>query len=160
MSNLTKRLKRYLPLFLILLFEIILFSLNYQKGTWLIGWDNLLPELNFSTNFKRSLFAIWQEYRGLGLLDGMAHAANLPHTLFLWLLHFFVPLNFLRYFFIFLMHFIGGVGIYLLLERILLKNQPRKRLVSFLGSLFYLLNVATIQMFYAPLEVFVIHFAF
>lgn len=152
--------KRFYPFFLILLLEVILFLFNYQKDAWLIGWDNLYPELNFTANFKRNLFAVWQEYRGLGLPDGLAHAANLPHTFFLWLLHFVFPLNLIRYFFIFLMHFLGGLGIYTLLERIFLKNNPEKKLIALLGAIFYLLNLFTIQMFYAPLEVFMIHFTF
>ena len=77
------------PFFIIVILEIILFITNYKAGTFLVGWDNLFPELNITENLRRNLFAIWQEYRGLGLPDGMAHAANLPHTLFIWFLSLF-----------------------------------------------------------------------
>ncbi|PIU03956.1 hypothetical protein COT44_00310 [Candidatus Shapirobacteria bacterium CG08_land_8_20_14_0_20_39_18] len=153
-------LKKYWPIIGLIVLEVILFVLNYKPGTYLTGWDNLYPELNFSANLKRNLFSVWQEYRGLGLLDGMAFAANLPHTLFLWLLHFFLPQNILRYFFIFFMHFLGGLGFYFLTELVILKQSSRRKLFAFLGALFYLFNLAVIQMFYAPLEVFAVHFAF
>lgn len=163
----------------ILVLEIFLFLVNYKPGTFLVGWDNLYPELNFPANFTRNIFSVWQEYRGLGLLDGMAYAANLPHTLFLWILHFFLPQSILRYFFIFLMHFFGGLGMYFLLDRVILGRLGASRMIpefeldtgrgrrvdlarmtpALLGAIFYLFNLATIQMFYAPLEVFAVHFA-
>lgn len=148
-------LKKYIPLVLIFLLEIILFILNYKNGSFLVGWDNLFPELNFGENFKRSFFAIWQEYRGLGLLDGMAYAANLSHYLFIYLLSFVFPLNFLRYIFVFFVHFLGGAGIYLLSEK-LIKNKT----ASFFAGIFYLFNLATVQAFYVPFELFLVHFAF
>ncbi|GAF90113.1 unnamed protein product, partial [marine sediment metagenome] len=138
--------KKIAPFLVLLTFETILFLVNYTQGTFLVGWDNLYPELNFAANLKRNIFAVWQEYRGLGLLDGMAHAANLPHTLFLWLLSLFFPLNLLRYIFIFLMHFLGGLGVFVLLKEWLFKNWPQKTPVSLAGALFYLLNLTTVQM--------------
>lgn len=152
-------IKNHWPVLTLLLIEIILFLTNFKPGTFLVGWDNLLPELNFGENLKRGIFSVWQEYRGLGLLDSMAHAANLPHTLFLWLLSFFLPVNILRWFFVFLMHFIGGWGMYILLSKKICSGRNNK-FIPFLGALFYLFNLAAVQMFYAPLEVFVTHFAF
>ncbi len=141
-------------LLLLLLVSIVLFLTNYAPGTYLIGWDNLLPELNFGANWQRSLLAIWQEYRGLGLYDGMAHSANLIHTLYLNLLSFFLPLNSLRYVGLISLHLLGGIGLFFLAKK-LTKNSP----ASFLASLFYLFNLGTIQQFFAPLEVFAFHFA-
>ena len=154
-------LKNY-PIVILLLLEAILFVFNYKSGAWLLGWDNTVPEFNFPLSFKRNLFAVWQEYRGLGLLDGMAHAANTVHTLFLWFLSIFIPFNLLRYFFTFLMHFLGGLGVYFLILNI--KNEKPvlptggSKIAGLIGSLFYLLNIGTIQMFYVPLEVFSVHF--
>ena len=153
------KLKPFLPIFILLLTEIVLFYLNYAPGTFFLGWDNLFPEMNFSANITRSIFAIWEEYRGLGLLDGMSFAANLVHYIFLYLASFFLPMDLLRYFFIFFMHFLGGVGIYFLINE-LFKNHSHKKVLSFLGALFYLFNLATIQMFYAQYETFAVHFAF
>lgn len=152
---LSSKRKNLLYISLLGLIELVLFFLNYKPGTWLIGWDNLLPELNFSANFKRGLYSVWQEYRGLGLLDGMAHAASLVHTLFLFVLSLVVPKQLLRWLFTFLMHFLGGIGVFKLVKRFKHKDSE---LVAFLSSIFYLFNFATIQMFYAPLEVFSVHF--
>lgn len=156
LKNLISFYQKNLGLFLLFAIEIILFLANYKTGTYFLGWDNLFPEMNFPVNINRSLFSVWQEYRGLGLLDGMSFAANLPHYLFLWSVSWVLPQNLLRYFFFFLMHFLGGVGIYILLE----KEIKVSKLSAFIGALFYQLNLASIQMFYAPYELFAVHFAF
>lgn len=152
------RLKNYFPLILLFFIEVALFVTNYQHGTYFLGWDNLAPEFNLIESFRRSFFGIWQEYRGLGLLDGMSFAANLPHYLFIGFLAFFLPDNLLRYCFIFLTHFLGGVGIYFLIKE-LLEKYTYKKIAAFFGSLFYLFNIATVQMFFIPYEVFTVHFA-
>ncbi len=153
------KLKPYLPILALVVIEFILFYLNYVPKTYFLGWDNLFPELNFGENLKRSFFAVWEQYRGLGFLDGMSFAANLPHYIFLYITSLFLPQDLLRYFFNFFMHFLGGAGIYYLLRK-LFDTNPNKTILSFLGALFYLFNSATIQMFYAPYELFSIHFAF
>lgn len=151
-------LRKFLPFILLFVVELLVFAANYKAGTFLVGWDNLYPELNLLENLKRNVFSVWQEYRGTGVLDGMAHSANLPHTLVVSLLSIFLPLSFVRYAFVFLMHFLGGVGCLILL-RLLLRNRPVVGVASTIGALFYMLNLGVVQMFFAPLEVFVIHFA-
>ncbi|MBI2612150.1 hypothetical protein HYW54_05425 [Candidatus Gottesmanbacteria bacterium] len=141
---------------------------NYQPGTFLVGWDNVMPELNFAANLERNVFSVWQEYRGLGLLDGMAHAALLPHTLGIYLLSLFFPLSILRYISIFSLHLLGGVGMFFFLRKILFRKNffdadsifARESVIPLFGTLFYQFNLATVQMFYTPLEVFAFHFAF
>lgn len=160
MRTLLQTLKNNVYIVLLIVAEVALFTANYKAGTFFVGWDNLLPELNFSENIKRSFFAIWQEYRGLGLLDGMSFAANLPHYLFIFVLSFFLPQNILRYTFIFLMHLVGGLGMYHFLKCEILETRLNKKIFSFFGAIFYMFNLATIQMFYAPYELFTIHFAF
>ena len=65
--------------FLLTLIEAVLFIANYTPRTFLVGWDNVMPEFNLKLNYLRALSAVWQDYRGLGTLDGMSHAANLFH---------------------------------------------------------------------------------
>jgi hypothetical protein len=156
MRSVFKKALSFWPIFLLLLLEAFLFKANYISNTRLIGWDSTQPELNLRAHFLRDLSAAWQEYRGLGLLDGMAHAANLIHLGYIWFLSLLLPSHLIRYVFVFLMHFLGGLGVYFLVKR-LLKGRSIPALI---GALFYLLNPATIQMFYAPLELFVIHFGF
>lgn len=159
MNKLITALKNNLHIILIVLLDVILFIANYEKGTYFLGWDNLFPEANFQANFQRSIFGIWQEYRGLGLLDGMSFAANLPHYIFIYILSIFLPQNLLRYFFVFLMHVVGGIGIYKLINS-LLKGRQHSKTASFIGALFYMFNIGTIQTFYAPYELFLVHYAF
>ncbi|RJR24799.1 hypothetical protein C4578_02350 [Candidatus Microgenomates bacterium] len=131
---------------------------NSHAGTWLSGWDNLHPEFDFGLNLKRSFFASWQEYQGLGLMGGMGHAADLPRQLILWIFSLFLPSSFLRYFYHFLMLYLGSLGIYFLLS-FLLAGKGKKKLSALAGSVFYLFNLATIQLFYVPFEAFSHHFA-
>lgn len=145
---------------LFLVFLAIVFT-NFPWGSFYTGWDNLHPEFNFGVNLKRSLFSGWQENQGLGLLGGHGFAATLPHTLFLWFLSFSLPLNYLRSTFTFLMLFTGTLGCFYLIKY-LLKSEKKSvfaNTAAFLGALFYMLNLATIQQFYIQLEAFIIHFA-
>ena len=128
------------PLLLTLIIAIVC-VLNYTPGTWLTGWDNLHPEFDFKMNVMRSIFSVWQEYQGLGLLAGMAHASDLPRQLFLWGISFIIPDSLLRYFFQFLMLYVGTIGSYVFLKKII-----QNRFISFLGALFYLLNLQLLNL--------------
>ena len=158
---------KFIPLFLNGLFvgALLLLSLfvswkNLVPGTLLSGWDNLHSEFNLSLNLHRALSSVWQEYQGLGLLGGMAHAADLPRVLVLMLFAIVVPLNYLRYVWTFLMLAIGPLGTYFLVSKALLKGNDSfgKSLAGFVAGCFYLLNIATVQYFYTPYETFVSFF--
>lgn len=156
-----KKLTSWWPVAIILLVEIILFIANYQPGTYLLGWDNIMPEFNLSANFERNVHGVWADYRGLGVLDGLAHTANIVHTVIIAIFTALFPLSFVRWLFIFLMHVVGGIGMYKLMtnDELRITNKKNGKLFALLGALFYQYNLATVQMFFAPLEVFVIHFA-
>lgn len=146
----------------ILLLIVIISAVNYKPNSFLTGWDNIHSEFDFSLNIKRSLFAVWQEYQGLGLLGGMGHASDLIRQIFLWTASLLLPLSALRYFFQFAMLFMGALGAYFLIKILFplsIKGNIKKA-ASFTGALFYLLNLATLQMFYVPFEPFSIHFGF
>jgi hypothetical protein len=151
------------PLFLITT-SLLLAFLNYQPDTWLTGWDNLHPEFFFKVNLKRSLFSVWQEYQGLGLLGGMAHAADLPRQLILYSLNLLgVPAQNLRYLWTFAMLTIGPLGVYFFIKNLSLKSnfdRHTKIFAALLGGLFYLLNLSTVQNFFVPFESFVSFFGF
>ena len=137
----------FYPLVLLLVVTVLAYQ-NYTPGTYLTGWDNIHPEFAFKENIVRNLFGVWQEYQGLGLAAGNAHAADLPHQLFLWLSSLVLPGSFLRYFYQFLLLFLGPLGMYVWLASFLRRSE------AFLGGLFYLLNLGTVQTFYAPFEPF------
>lgn len=161
MRKILKILSVLVPAVAIIAFEIFLFKANYVSDTWLVGWDSTQPELNLSENFARNISAIWQEYRGLGVLDGMAHAANIVHFFYIYLLSLAFEPNVIRYIFLFLMHGLGGLGAYYLVRHFLSdKDNIIKIFVPFSAAFFYMLNTGVIQMFYVPLELFLIHFGF
>jgi hypothetical protein len=147
-------LKRFWPIGFLGLLVLSIAVTNYTPGTWLSGWDNLHPEFNFGLNIKRSVFAVWQEYQGLGLLGGMGHAADLPRQLFLGILSFAISQQFLRYGYHFCMLFAGVIGIYFLSYKFILsKTEGKIRVLgSLLSSVFYLLNLGTVQYFFVPFE--------
>ena len=154
------------PVFFLVFLSVGLFLKNLHPGQYLLGWDSTTPELNFSLNFSRIIFGVWQEYRGLGTLDGMAHTANIVHWLVTFLLSKVLPVTSVRYIFQLFAHFIGGVGAYFLLRDWITPYLHQKKrapifpqLLSLLGSAFYLPNFYTIQMFYLPLELFSVHYA-
>lgn len=146
-----KRLNIY-PYILILI-TIILIILNYQPDTILSGWDNLHPEFNIWMNLKRSFSSMWQEYQGLGLTGGMAYASDIPRQLLILILSPFVPIEMIRYVIVFLMLLIGPLGMYSL-TKYLTKEKQQTNLIAFSSGLFYLLNLGTLQNFYAPYSAF------
>lgn len=155
-NYLASKIKTHWPILTILAVVAILAITNYQPGTFLTGGDNLHPEFNFAANIQRSLFAVWQEYQGLGLLGGMGHATDLLRQLFLLFLSTILPTSILRYFWTFLMLFVGSVGVYILTKSILRRRDPE----ALLAGIFYLLHLSTIQMFYTPFEAFSAFFGF
>jgi hypothetical protein len=101
------KIKNKSYIFVFIFFSIIIFFTNYKDKTFLIGWDNLFPEFNFKLNIIRDFFGVWQHYRGVGALDNFSYPINLSHNLIRFLISIFFKKNLIRWFFIFLMHFIG-----------------------------------------------------
>ncbi|OGK26398.1 hypothetical protein A3D80_02720 [Candidatus Roizmanbacteria bacterium RIFCSPHIGHO2_02_FULL_40_13b] len=147
-------IKKYRYMLLLLVIVGFVGIANYQPGTFLTGWDNVQTELYPSLAVKRAFFAVWQEYQSLGLVGGMAHGADLLRALGVWIMSFFLPQSLIRYVFHLGMWFVGGMGAYQLI-----KMCHSEKVFPFLGALFYMLNFATIQLFYLPFEPFSIFFA-
>lgn len=148
--TLISKLKKHFYPALLFLITLILCLKNFTPGTFLVGWDNLMPELNIGMNIKRSFLAVWQTYQGLGLVGGMAHSTDLIRQLLILPLTLFLPTSLVRYFWHFAMIFLGTFGIYFGLTKVL----KFKKSTSFIASLFYLLNFGSVQNFWAPFEPF------
>jgi len=155
-------LKKHYPFIILASIVIILAVINFHAGTLLTGGDNLHPEFDLPLNIERSLFAVWQEYQGPGLLGGMGHSADLLHQLFLLVISIALPMIYLRYFYTLLTLFIGGIGAYILIRYVLgviIHEEKERKILALAGSVFYILNLSTIQSYYIPFEVFTAHFA-
>lgn len=152
------KLKQYpdaiFSLALLVLVSAISFK-NYTPGTFLTGVDNFHIEYNLPLALTRSLNAVWQDFQGVGLVGGLAHASDLPRVLLYFPLSLVLPLSFIRYFYIFFCLYLGPLGVYFLFKHI-----SRNRIGAMGASLFYLFNLATVQTFYMPTEMFTTHFAF
>lgn len=142
-----KFIKKYWPGFSLFVITAILCWQNFTPGTILSGWDNLHPEFNIIANIKRSIFSTWQEYQGLGLLAGMAHASDLLRQLIILPLTLFLPQNLIRYLWHFCMLFLGSFGLYNLV-RYITKNRNS----AWISALFYLLNFGTVQYFHLAFD--------
>lgn len=161
---LKKIILKYKYQFLLAIVVFILFLVNYRSGTLLTGWDNLQTELNPGLAVKRAFFSVWEEYQSFGLTAGMAHAADLPRAVFLWIMSFAIPQNMIRYFYHFLMLLLGGLGAFKLFKKTSeVKHEQNREQTSevyaFFGALFYMLNLGTVQIFYLPYEAFSTFFA-
>lgn len=149
------KVRGLLPVFILIAISILVCALNYAPGTFLSGWDTLHPEFNFGLAFERTISGVFRVEQGLGAVAGHSHMADLPRIVLLYISHFVIPLDFLRYSYIYLCAVFGTVGMYFFLEKHLIKNKT----ASFLGALFYLLNVGTVQTFNVPFEMFTTLFA-
>ena len=153
------KLLKYWPVTIITLVVVILAVANYTPNTFLTGWDTLHPEFDFTLNFQRLISSVWHSEQGLGAIPGHSQMADLPRLIILWLAHFILPINTLRYFYIFLCLLIGPLGIYYLNSFIWGKNKYSK-LISLPVAFFYLFNLSTLQQFYVPFEMFPTQWAF
>ena len=148
--------------FLLFFISALVALRNYDPGTFLSGWDTLHPEFNFNIYWGRILDAVWQSHQGLGAVGSQAHASEIPRILILEFMSLFMTMDQLRYAFAFMMLILGPLGIYIFLRSVALKkfSMNQSNLGAFAGGLFYLLNLGTMQHFYVPLEMFLVHYGF
>jgi len=154
------KFSRLLPIIFIAVIGISIYLTNLSGNFWFTGWDNLHPEFNFAANIKRSLFSSWQEYQGLGLPAGNGHATEFFRELLLFIISLIVPLQTIRKIYALLMILAGPFGVFFLLKNVFLKDFDHKisLISSFFGAVFYLLHIATVQIFYLPYEAFMTHY--
>jgi len=144
-------------LLLIFLFTFIIFLANYKPDLTFSGWDNLHPEFQpLKYFFDKSLFGVWHESYGLGGLIANAPYTEIFRFPFYFLLNLFVGDTVVRLIWTLLMLFVGGVGFYFLS----IKYFTDKKLLATSLSLFYMLNLGTVQNFFTPNESFSHFFAF
>jgi len=160
-KNMFSFFKKNLFVILLVAITFVICILNYTPEAWLSGWDTLHPEFNFLLNFKRIISGVWRLEQGLGAVAGHSHMADLPRVVILYLFHFLLPLSFLRYSYFFLCLIFGPLGVYFFLEKIIFEKYQAtpKKVFSFLGGLFYLLNLGTLQHFFVPFEMFATQYA-
>lgn len=162
-----KEIIKFIYPILLLVIVLALAVANIKEGTWLTGWDNLHQEFNFELNLERHLFSSWQEYQGLGLPASMAHAADLPRMLIIFIFDIFIPTNYVRYAYMFFCLYLGALGTYFLFNWIIRQNREKInlsinqiRLSSFLVSLFFIFNLGTLLIFYNPISMFPTQWAY
>src|SRR3989344_4054842 len=164
----TRHFTNFWPYYFLFFIQIFLFLSNYKPDTFIVGWDNLFPEFNFALNFKRAFFAVWQEYRGMGVVDNMSHASTRFEDIERFVRSLFLPTHLIRWVYLMILHLIGGLGVYHLLTRYIFSPTSKVQrptsiwhiIAGLIAALFYQHNLGTIQQMYLPMEVFVVHFAY
>ncbi len=156
--------KRFLPVLFPLLLVIITVTIclaNYKPGTWLTGWDTLHPEFNFGRNFHSIFFGVWREDQGLGTIAAHSHMSEFPRILMLWLFSWFMPLNAVKYVYIFSCFILGPLGIYFFVKHLLHKGNHEliTNSAAFIAALLYIFNLGTVQHFYIIFEMFAVQYA-
>lgn len=156
------RLKKWLPLLLVILVAVVIAVQNIDLKTFYTGWDNVHAEFNLPEYAKRVFFGAWLEYQGMGGAAAQGHLAEIPRLPIVYLLSLVAPMNLNRYLFIFLMFLTGGIGMYTYLKRIWLTKlaDPLRSWITSLSAIYYLLNILTLQQFYISFEMFTVQFAF
>lgn len=148
-------IKHFYPLTLVVLW-LVLSASNHLPGTWLSGWDTLHPEFDFGLSFQRLLSGVFRTEQGLGAVAGHSHMSELPRVFLLWLTSFILPVETLRFTFIASCLLSGVLGTYFYIKTILFPDHQSlsTKTCAFLGALFYLLNLGTLQHFIVPFEMF------
>lgn len=156
MKHIIQIIKTYPYELLLGLICFALFATNYVPGAYIAGWDNLQTDLNPLLGVKRALFSAWQEYQSFGLPSGMAHAADLPRSVIIALLSLILPAHLTRYTFLMGMVPLAGFGMFTLLR--FCGFDRERKLIAFLGSVFYILNLSVIQLMALPYDPFALFF--
>lgn len=160
------RLQHYRVQFKRIIYPLLLIGIagalcvmNYTPGTFLTGWDTLHPEFNFPLAFERMINGVWRSDQGLGAIAIQSHMADLPRVFLLWITSFVVPLDMLRYVTFFVSLIAGPLGAYTLTKRLIGKHIHHGSFAAFFAGLAYLCNLATVQHFAVPLEMFAVQYA-
>lgn len=139
---------------------LILITLNSLKpDSYLLGWDNYSSYFNLKTNFWRTFFATWREYRGLGVPSD-SESTDLFRLLFYLLTSPFIKQTLLDQLYILLAFCLGVIAMFFLSLKIIHLVNPKTKnftaqLFATIASFFYIFNLNTLSTFYFPMIMFV-----
>lgn len=148
---------------IITLLGLIVGLLNISPNTYLTGWDTLHPEFNYALNLARTIFGTFRIEQGLGAVAAHSHMSEIPRILMLGIFDIFLPTNLVRYAYIIFTLIFGPLGMYFFLKECFKREFSKAKLVnfsSFIASVFYMLNLGTLQQFVVPFEMFNALYAF
>ena len=149
-------LKKYYTHLILTFLIIILGFTNFRSNKILSGWDNYHPEFLPYANFiDKTLFGVWNENYGLGTVIANSSYAELLRLPIYYLLQLVVGTDYVRYFWHLFLVGIGAFGALYLTHFILKKfdvsfERESIGLLSLLSSVFYLLNIGSVQNNYLP----------
>lgn len=161
MKKLSQKIRRWLPLLLIVAVWLVIFIKNVKWGFYYTGWDNIHAEFDLLRYAKQVFFGAWLEHQGLGAPMGLSHLSEIFRLPILLILKILLPDFLIRYAFIFIYYLIGGVGTYFYLKNFWISSKNRfSDWIASVGAIFYMLHILTLQQFYISFELFMVQFAF
>jgi hypothetical protein len=107
-------------------------------------------------NLKRALTSVWVGNQGVGHIGGHGYATILVQDLVEWAIAVAVGVAQTRATFVFLMLWMGPIGMYVLWRYWFRDIGKFRSWGAMIAGLFYLLNLGTVQTFFAPLEAFAV----
>lgn len=158
--------KKFYAHLILTILIIFLGVTNFRSNKILSGWDNYHPEFLPLDNFlNKTLFGVWNENYGLGTTIANSSYAELLRLPAYYLLQLIVGTEYVRFFWHLLLAGLGAFGTLYLTNFILRKldvsfERENVGLLSLLGSIFYLLNIGSVQNNYLPYEPFSYFFMF
>jgi hypothetical protein len=154
-------LRDNLPLFGVVFVALTIAYFNIDSQTSYSGWDNIIAEFDLVRYARQVIFGSWIEHQSFGAPAAQGHLSEVTRLPILFLLKWLLPDNLVRYTYIFSTFTIGGVGMYLYISQIWLKGVSKlSKWLGFLGGVYYLLHVLTLQQFYISFEMFMAQYAF
>ncbi|NCN87768.1 MAG: hypothetical protein GW941_02640 [Candidatus Pacebacteria bacterium] len=154
-------LRDNLPLFGVVFIGLAIAYLNIDLNKSYSGWDNIIAELDVVRYARQVFFGAWTEHQSFGAPAAQGQLAEVTRLPILFLLKWLLPDNLVRYTYIFSTFIIGGVGMYFYISKIWLKGVSKmSNWLGFLGGVYYLLHILTLQQFYISFEMFMAQFAF
>lgn len=150
--SLGKFVKKRPVLVVVCLVLAVITVVSVKPDFYLMGWDNYSSQFNLKTNFFRTLFATWREYRGLGVPSD-AEVTDIFRISLYGLLHLFLPTKLLDQVFYMLALWLGVLGAYWLAIEVW-REKLNRRMLDVAGGVtafFYLFNLNTLSIFYSPM---------
>ncbi len=150
-----------------LLFLLSVISIISLKiDTAILGWDNFSVSLSLKDNFFRTLFATWRDYRGFGVPSD-SEVVDIFRQIILLPLDLLLPIRLVDQVYYLALYVTGGAAAFLLVKEVLeqlsassRQNNQLLQAASLAGALFYTFSLYTVDVFYLPIVMYLVRFAF
>lgn len=162
-----KTSRKWWGLLILLLLLLIICIANFKPSAGILGWDNFSVSLSLKDNLFRTLFATWRDYRGFGVPSD-SEVTDIFRQLLLFPLSLNLSPQIVDQLYYFSLLVIGSIASFFLTKEVLdrlfvTRNQLEAwaiQTASLAGALFYTFSLYSIDVFYLPIVMYAVRFAF